>query len=176
MSSPPLPLDPVVNDHDIPVFESRSKAPKRQNAKQRRDIRKKATAIVKTSPLIAKTQTMDLQIQIFDLTIQTRQDKTCINRLQHDQSRLTKLAATLRSDIAFMHSKLDGLKSQLDFIAVSKTFVQQPARSCNSFPPLLRLPCGPSLMCRSSSDLSCFNSTVPTNPNRPALNCCLAKQ
>ena len=131
MSLPSLPLDPVLNVHNVPVFDSRSKAPNKQSSKQRHDKRKLATAVAQTSALIAKTQTIDLQRQILDLTIQTRQDKTRIHRLHYDNSKLTKLAANLRSDIALMHADLDGLKSQLYSIAISTTFVQQTASSGN---------------------------------------------
>ena len=132
--SPALPhahwLPPL--DFIVPVYDSRSKAPNKQSSRERRNKRKLATAVAQTSVKISETKLIDLDRQLLDLTIQTRRDKTRLHQLRHDNSTLTKQAATLRSEIALMQSHLDGLKSQIDSIAVSSTSVHQPTLSGNS--------------------------------------------
>ena len=128
-----MPPSNIASDaHNVPVFDSRSKAPNKQSSKERRNKRKLATAVAQTFVKISETQLIDLDRQIFDLTIQTRRDKTRLHHLLHDNSRFTKQAATLRSEIALMHSHLDGLKSQLDSITASSSIVQQTTSAGNA--------------------------------------------
>ena len=128
-------LSKIASDsHNVPVYDSRSKAPNKQSSRERRNKRKLATAVAQTSVKLSETKSIDLDRQLFDLTIQTRRDKSRLHCLLQDNSKLTKQAAILRSEIARMHSHLDGLKSQIDSIAVSPTSAQQTTPSGHSRP------------------------------------------
>ena len=110
MSALPHPSNIASNVHNVPVYDSHSKAPNKQSSQERRNKRKLATAVAQTSVKLSETKSIDLDRQLFNLTIQTRRDKSRLHCLLHDNSKLTKQAAILRSEIALMHSHLDGLK------------------------------------------------------------------